>query len=77
MEEIEVIDIAIDKDEEKRIFTDLGKIDGLQQYLSLLMGRDIRLHFNCPKDQQDLARGAYYRMEWLSKKIRQHSLDNK
>lgn len=77
MEDINPIDDVIDKDEERLILVELSKIDGLQEYLRSIMARDMRLHFTCPKEQQDLTRGAYFRTEWLSKKIKEHSLDSK
>ena len=76
-EEINPIEDVINKEDEKLILTELSKIDGLQEYFRALLARDIRLHFTCPKDQQDLVRGAYFRTEWLSKKISQHSLVDK
>ena len=77
MDNINPIEDVINKEEEKLILTELSKIDGIQEYLKALMARDIRLHFTCPKEQQDLVRGAYFRMEWLSKKIAQNSLVDK
>lgn len=68
----------VDKKEEQRIFTELNKIDGLSEYLRTVMSRDLRLHFSCPKDQQDLVRGGYYRTENFMKLMRKYSLvDNK
>lgn len=75
--EINPIEELIDKKDQERILTELSKIDGLHEFLRALMARDMRLHFTCPKDQQDLTRGAYYRTEYLSKMIANHSLDNK
>ncbi|MCK9371299.1 hypothetical protein M0R04_15405 [Candidatus Dojkabacteria bacterium] len=75
MENINPIDDIINKDEEKLILIELSKIDGLQEYLRAIMARDMRLHFTCPKEQQDLTRGAYFRTEWLSKQIKNVSVD--
>ena len=77
MDELNPIEDIIEKEEETRIFTELAKIDGLHEYLRALMSRDIKFHFVCKPEQQDLTRGAYFRTEWLSKKVKQHSLDNK
>lgn len=78
METINPIEEVIDKNEEKLILIEIGKIEGIQEYLRAILARDMRNHFTCPKEQQDLVRGAYYRTEWLMKKISQHSqVDNK
>lgn len=71
------IEEIIDKDDENRILSDLAKIDGLHEYLRALLARDLRNHFNCQKAEQDLVRGGYFRTEWLAKKIKSHSIDNK
>ncbi|MFW9881114.1 MAG: hypothetical protein ACFFG0_49255 [Candidatus Thorarchaeota archaeon] len=75
MEEINPIEELVNKEEEKLILQELSKIEGLQEWLRAIMARDMRFHFTCSKEQQDLARGAYYRTEWLSKKIA--SIDKK
>jgi len=67
----------VEKEQEDLICKELSKIDGLHEYFRALMNRDMKLHFTCTKDQQDLARGAFYRMEYLSKKIKAQSLDKK
>lgn len=71
------IEDIIDKQDEARIFSEMAKIDGLHEYLRLLMSRDLKFHFSTKKEDQDLTRGAFYRTEWLSKKIKANSLDNK
>lgn len=70
------IEDIIDKEEENRIFADIAKIEGVHEYFRLLMSRDMKIHFQSqnPKEQ-DLARGAFFRTEWLSKKIKSNSLD--
>lgn len=77
MENINPIEDVINKEDEALILKELGKIDGLHEYLRGLMARDMRLHFTSSKEQQDLIRGAYFRTEWLAKKISQASLDTK
>jgi len=77
MEEINPIEEVINKDEEKLILTEMAKIEGLQEYLRALMARDMRLHFTCQTEQQDLVRGAYFRTEWLGKQIAKHSVVDK
>lgn len=76
MEEINPIEDVINKEEERLILTELAKIEGLQEYLRAIMARDMRMHFTCPANQQDLVRGAYYRTEWFAKKIKAHAVDN-
>lgn len=71
------IEDIIDKGEETRIFSEMAKIEGLHEYLRAVMARDMKFHFNTKKEDQDLTRGAFYRTEWFSKKIKSNSLDNK
>ena len=71
------IEDLIDKDEEKRIFIELSKIDGIHEYLKALMNRDMRLHFQSKKEDQDMVRGAFYRTEYLLKKVNNALLDKK
>lgn len=73
--DINPIKEIINKDEEKIILTELSKIEGLQEYLRAIMARDMRLHFTCPKTEQDIVRGGFYRIEWLSKKIKSINVD--
>lgn len=75
MENINPIEEIINKDEEKLILVELSKIDGLQEYLRALMARDMRFHFASKKEEQDLIRGAYFRTEYLAKKIKSVNVD--
>jgi hypothetical protein len=77
MEEINPIEEIINKDEEEIILKELGKIEGLQEYLRAVLARDMRMHFAAqnPKEQ-DMIKGAYFRTEWLKKKIANYSVDN-
>ena len=70
MEDINPIEEVIDKDDEARIWAEIQKIDGISEYLRALMARDMRLHFTAKKEEQDLIRGAYFRMEYFLKKLR-------
>lgn len=66
------VDAVIDEDDEKRIFKELGHIDGLQEYLRLTMARDKDRYFQSqPGLQMMQIQGAYMRMAWLRKKIMQ------
>lgn len=69
-EKINPIEEIIDKDDEKRIFIEISKIDGIHEYLRALLAKDIRQHFTCEKEQQDLVRGAYFRTEYFAKRIK-------
>jgi len=69
------IEEIIDTDDEVRIFRELAQIEGLHEYLRAVMARDIRNHFSCQKEQQDLVRGGYYRAEWFAKKIKSNTID--
>lgn len=64
---------VIDREEERRIYVELNKIDGLHEYLKAIMSRDLRLHFSCNKEQQDLVRGGYFRIEYLAKLLKKYS----
>lgn len=68
--EINPIEEIIDKEEELRIVSELKKIDGLSEYLRALMARDMRLHFTAQKTEQDIIRGAYFRTEYLLKRLK-------
>lgn len=70
---INPLEDLIDVDDEKRIFTELSQIDGLQEYLRALLAKDMRQHFTCEKQHQDMVRGAYFRTEYISKKIKKYS----
>ncbi len=73
MEDLNPLEDIIDKDEEKKIFTELNKIEGLHEYLRCLMSRDLKLHFSCKKEQQDIVRGAYHRTEYLINLMKKYS----
>ena len=75
MDNINPLEEVINKEEERLILIELSKIEGLQEYLRALLARDMRLHFTSAKEQQDLIRGAYFRTEWLAKKVKEHSVD--
>lgn len=76
MNEINPLEEIIDKDEEARIWLEIQKIDGMNEYLRALLARDMRLHFAAKKEDQDLIRGAYFRTEYLLKKLRDADLTN-
>lgn len=76
MEEINILDNVIDKAEEKLIFTELAKIEGIQDYLKAVMANDIKRHFVSPKEQQDYIHGGYDRlMQFLIKIQKSSSID--
>lgn len=66
----------MEKEEQEIIFKEMAKIDGIQELFKSLMDKDIKLHFNCKPEEQDLVRGSYYRTEYLLKKVKAYSLDN-
>lgn len=67
---INPIEDIIDKEEEDRIFKEIGAIDGISEYLRCLLARDMRLHFNSGKESQDTIKGAFHRTEWFLKKLK-------
>lgn len=54
-------------DEEKaRIFKELAKIDGIQEFFRAVQAADMRLYFQAGSDKErDAVRGAYSRIAWL------------
>lgn len=77
MQDLNPLEDIIDKDEEKRIWTEVGKIDGVHEYLRLMMSRDLKLHFSTKKENQDIVRGAFYRTEYISNLLKKYALDSK
>lgn len=75
--DINPLEEITDKEEEKRIFSEIAKIEGITEYFRALMARDMRLHFSAKKEEQDLVRGAYFRTEYLMKRIKDNGVDNK
>ncbi len=73
LEQLNPIEDVVIKEDEKRIFAEIAKIDGISELFRAYMSRDIKVHFNAQKDQQDLARGAFYRMEYLLNRITKNS----
>lgn len=71
--DINPLEELIDKDEEARIFSEMSVIDGIQEYFRAVMARDLRNHFSCIKEQQDIVRGAEQRTEWFAKMVKKHS----
>lgn len=70
--EPQAADTTIDEEEERRIFKELGSIDGLQEYLRLTMSRDKDRYFQSqPGLQMMQIQGAYMRIAWIRKKIMQ------
>lgn len=63
----------VDKQDEIRIWQEIGKIDGASEYFRTLMSRDMKLHFVCPKEQQDLVRGGFYRTEYFANQLKKNS----
>ena len=74
---MDMVDISIDTDEEKRIFEELSAIDGLQEYLRRTMAQDMKRHFNVQPVQQLLIRGAFQRTAFFRKKLRERDKENK
>ncbi len=72
------IDDVIEKKEQERIFNEMSKIDGLHELFRAMMARDMRMHFNVATDKErDMCRGAFSRMEYLAKRVKNTSLDIK
>lgn len=46
------LDYEINKDEQFALFVDLGKVDGLEDWLRTAMGEDIKRHFKAGTDEQ-------------------------
>lgn len=63
----------VDRDDEARIWNQVSSIDGASEYFRMLLSRDMKTHFNTPKEQQDLVRGAFYRTEYFSKLMKKNA----
>lgn len=74
--DINPIDEIFDKELEARVMKELAKVEELQEYLRMVMARDLRQHFTVKKEQQDIVRGAFYRTQHFSKLIAKE-FDNK
>lgn len=67
----------IDKTAEARIWDEISAIDGASEYFREMLSLDMKRHFLCPKEQQDIVRGAFYRTEYFSKMLKKNSsVDN-
>jgi len=72
-DKVNPIEDFFDKEEEERIMKELSKIDGLQEYLRAVMARDMRMHFESKKEDQDIIRGGYFRTRFFAKLISKNS----
>lgn len=63
----------LDKKEEARIWAEISQIEGVSEYLRQMKSRDMKLHFSCPKDQQDMVHGAFYRTEYFLNMLKKNS----
>lgn len=68
-EELDTLDNVIDKKEESRIFDAISNIDGIKEYFKKTLSSDIKRHFTCTKEQQDIVEGAYSRTMYFYKLI--------
>lgn len=58
--------LALYDEEKARIFTELAKIDGIQDFFRAVMAQDMRIYFQAGSDKErDGVRGAYSRVAWL------------
>lgn len=75
-EEINILENVIDKEEEKIIFIELSKIEGIQDYLKAVMAADIKKYFVAQPGQHDYIKGGYDRlMQFLMKIQKSSSID--
>lgn len=65
IEEENILDVYIDKEEEEIIWKKISEIDGAAQYFKKTLDKDIRRFFNTQKDQQDLVKGAFSRTKYF------------
>lgn len=71
--DIDLDESTIDKEDEKKLFEELGAIEGLQEYLRKTLALDMKRHFAAQPIQQMLIRGAFQRTAFLRKKISERS----
>lgn len=58
--------LALYDEEKARIFTELSKIEGIQEFWRAVMAQDMRLYFQAGSDKErDAIRGAYSRVAWV------------
>lgn len=74
MEDINILDNIIDKQEEKLIFVELAKIEGIQDYLKAVMAADIKRYFVANKEQHEYIKGGYDRLMQFLMKIQKSSM---
>lgn len=78
LKELELMDNKIDKEDERLMFVDLFKVEGLQTYLKALMAADIKRYFTATPEQQERIKGNYDRaMQFLIKIQKAAPIDNK
>ena len=68
-EELAVFDNNIDKKEEAKIFEAIANIEGITEYFKATLSADIKRHFTCAKEQQNIVEGAYSRTMYFYKLI--------
>ena len=61
IEDLNVLDSAISKEEEERIWKAIANIDGAKDYFKDTMALDVRRYFDAVKEQQDFIKGAFSR----------------
>lgn len=70
-EDIENINIGdpfalfFDKDEFSADLVEVSKIDGFKEYLRQTLALDIKRYFSCPKEQQEMVKGAFHRTKYI------------
>lgn len=52
------------------LFKRMGDLEGIDDFLRLLLRKDIIAYFHAPIEAQPLARGAYLRTKWMWSQIK-------
>ena len=67
--ELDVLDGGFSKEEESLLYKELGKVEGIQQYLKSTLAQDIKRYFLSPKESQEFIKGQYNRTRYIYDKI--------
>ena len=61
---------SLSEEESNLVFQDLSKIDNVDDFLLSTLKNDRLRYFGAPKESQDMIKGAFMRIVWLLKEIR-------
>lgn len=62
-------EFSIEPEQEKKLFQELSRIYGINEYLKATMAKDMQRDFGSPQDQRQLIRGAFARTAYIKSKV--------